>query len=202
MPCPDARRAAVRRRRLHQAALLRTSRRRRGAQVPPTQRCWRRERSGQAQGKPKGKNSSSVQRICAGGSGSTGSVCRESVTDEAQPWQAKRLHTCVAPGCKRRPSFGQAHAPATRCSRHRIPGDIDVINVKCRAPACQRGAIFGGPDTSWHRAFCKRHCEPSHVNLAYLRARNLTAAALRNQSLLETQPLARLMSRCRKRALK
>ena len=92
------------------------------------------------------------------------------------------MHTCVAPGCKKRPSFGQQHAPATRCSQHRIPGDVDVVNPMCRALDCMRGAIFGGPDTAWTRAFCKRHCLSSHVNLAYLRPFNLTAAALRNSS--------------------
>lgn len=97
--------------------------------------------------------------------------------------QAKRIHTCVAPGCKKRPSFGQAQASATRCSQHKIPGDVDVVNLMCKALGCTRGAIFGGPDTAWSRTFCKRHCHLSHLNLAYLRPWNLTAAGLRNSTL-------------------
>ena len=104
-------------------------------------------------------------------------------TDRVAHVQGKRIHTCVAPECKKRPSFGQGRlAPATRCSKHKIPGDVDVVNPMCRGLDCTRGAIFGGPDTAWTRAFCKRHCLPSHLNLAYLRPLNLTAAALRNSS--------------------
>ena len=104
--------------------------------------------------------------------------------------QAKRIHTCVAPGCKKRPSFGQAKASATRCSQHKISGDVDVVNLMCKAMGCTRGAIFGGPDTAWSRTFCKRHCSTSHVNLAYLRPWNLTVAALRNSSCIMPHSLA------------
>jgi hypothetical protein len=101
--------------------------------------------------------------------------------------QAKRLKECVAPGCQRRPSFGQARASASRCSQHKIPGDVDVVNLMCKRVGCSRAAIFGGPDTAWTRSFCKRHCGPSHLNLAYLSHWNLTTAALRNSSRAVTE---------------
>ena len=100
-----------------------------------------------------------------------------------------RFTACVAPGCQKRPSFGQVdnaggvwRAPASRCSKHRIPGDVDVVNSMCLTAGCERAAVFGGPDTGWKRHFCKRHCKSMHVNLAYLRPWNLSTSVLRESS--------------------
>ena len=57
-------------------------------------------------------------------------------------------------GGRRRPRF---------CGRHRGPGDVDLMNRRCRAAGCGKHPSFGEAG-SGRAEYCARHKAPEHVN--------------------------------------
>ena len=126
--------------------------------------------------------------------------------------------------CDRQPTFGEAAEGIARfCARHRGPTHVDVRSRLCRALDCRRVASFGvavpqsgalakcnggrggGGKRQRVALFCKKHKDPTHVNLKVpphraRGARAWNAAALRNHA-GELDRATRIRSDTRSQAL-
>ena len=69
---------------------------------------------------------------------------------------------CAA--CPRRATFGPRPGRAIHCKRHRLPGEQDAANRRCRAPGCPRQPAYGDP-ASGAPLFCAAHRAENHTNL-------------------------------------
>ena len=66
--------------------------------------------------------------------------------------------------CVRRATFGPLGRPPERCKEHRLDGEVDTANKRCRHPDCGRQPTYGDP-TNGGPTHCMEHKLEHHSNL-------------------------------------
>ena len=113
-------------------------------------------------------------RLCMGVVSSTGAwamllcracaaAARRSLDPSSPPLKVLSLRgRCIA--CPRRATFGALPGRAHHCKRHRLPGEEDTANRRCRAPGCPRQPAYGD-SARGVPLYCAAHRAANHTNL-------------------------------------
>jgi hypothetical protein len=87
---------------------------------------------------------------------------RSVILGEAPPPMLALRGRCMA--CQHRATFGPLAGRARHCKRHRLPGEEDTANRRCRAPGCPRQPAYGDPARGV-ALYCAAHRAANHTNL-------------------------------------